>query len=68
MKINQDNLFNSILNTVFKIEHELNDLKPSFGIFLAPELYLAFEVGKEIYKNRNSIFGKEEIKWVREKT
>lgn len=65
MKTNQEKLFTCILDTVLRIENDLKSVN-STGIFFAPELYLAFEVGKELYKKRIHIFGDNDIEWVRE--
>lgn len=66
MKTNQEKLFYSILETTLKIENDLKSINFT-GIFFAPELYLAFEVGKDLYKKRIHIFGDNNIKWVRER-
>lgn len=65
MKINEEELFNTIYKYTLKKEFELNDLNEK-GIFFAPELYLAFGFGKEITKNRIEIFDVQNIDWGRE--
>ena len=65
MKTNQEKLFNCILDTVLRIENNLKSIN-SKGIFFAPEMHLAFEVGKELFKKRIHIFGDNDIEWIRE--
>ncbi len=58
-------LFQSIKSTVLTIDTELNTANDT-GVFFAPELYIAFCIGRDIYKNRLNIFGTQDIKWLRE--
>ena len=63
--MNSQTLFESIKKTVLEIEAELrNDY--GFGIYFAPELYVAFCIGKKIFKQQQEIFGTDKIKWLRE--
>jgi hypothetical protein len=63
--MNNELLFKSIKKSVTKINKKLLTLNNT-GVFFAPELYIAFCIGKEIYKNREEIFGRKEVEWVRE--
>ena len=58
-------LFQTIKKTVLTIDTELNTTNKT-GVFFAPELYLAFCIGRDIYKDRVNIFGTEDIEWLRE--
>jgi hypothetical protein len=60
-----DLLFETIKKTIIDIESDLNIVNKS-GVFFAPELYVAFCIGKEVYKNRNIIFGTDKVEWIRE--
>jgi hypothetical protein len=64
---NFDKLFNSITNTVKTIDLELKDTNKT-GIFFAPELYTAFRIGQDITKNKQHIFGQDDIEWLREQS
>ncbi|MDI1324854.1 MAG: hypothetical protein PSV36_19075 [Algoriphagus sp.] len=64
--IDQGKLLATIISVVQSIELELKELNGT-GIFFVPELYLAFQIGKTFFTNQKSIFGTEELKWVREK-
>ncbi|MDF0718371.1 hypothetical protein PY092_19610 [Muricauda sp. 334s03] len=57
-------LYEIIYETVLEEDNELTNLTGK-GIFYAPELYVAFILGKSIKKNEISIFNKE-VSWVRE--
>lgn len=57
-------LFDSIVDSIAKIEEELNQLDK--GIFFAPELYIAFKIGINIYQNKEKIFNTSNVKWHRE--
>jgi hypothetical protein len=63
--INSTELFSSIKSTVNVIEDDLKQLNNT-GIFFAPELFIAFCIGRDIYKNKTEIFGTGEMKWSRE--
>jgi hypothetical protein len=58
-------LFEVIKETIIDIDKDLKSINGT-GVFFAPELYVAFCIGKEIYKNRNQIFKNDEVKWARE--
>ena len=64
-KLNTSNLFNNIKKTVLKIEEELLHINKT-GVFFAPELYIAFCVGKDIMQNQQQIFNTTNVKWCRE--
>lgn len=57
-------LFDSIVDSIAKIKEELNQLDK--GIFFAPELYIAFKIGINIYQNKEKIFNTSNVKWHRE--
>lgn len=59
-----DLLYQTIFDTLKKEDEELTTLTGQ-GIFYAPELYIAFVLGKEIKKNDTSIFG-QSVEWIRE--
>jgi|688.fasta_scaffold211766_3 hypothetical protein len=61
---NKKELFETIQFAIQEIEYELRALDK--GIFFAPELYIAFKIGLNIYKNRKSIFFGKNAKWLRE--
>lgn len=63
--IKQDVLFETLKEAVLCIDSELRQLNNT-GIFFAPELYIAFCLGRDIYKNRDRIFGTSDVKWLRE--
>ncbi len=62
--MNDDLLYQTILNRLTQEDEELTSLTNQ-GIFCAPELYIAFIIGKEIKTNETTIFGKEAL-WIRE--
>ncbi len=62
--LNSKLLLQTITKVINHVENELRELNK--GIFFAPELYLAFEVGKALYAERMNVFGKERIEWLRE--
>lgn len=57
-------LFESIKRTVLQIEEELKTSNKT-GIFFAPELYVAFCIGRDVSNQRQEIFGKD-VAWTRE--
>lgn len=59
-----DILYQTIFNTLKKEDSELASLTGQ-GIFYAPELYVAFILGKEIKRNGNQIF-EQCVEWIRE--
>ncbi|MGB4773309.1 MAG: hypothetical protein WBP58_17725 [Chitinophagaceae bacterium] len=61
---NKEHLFHTVTMSVAEIENELSE--SGKGIFFAPELYIAFKIGLNIYKNRNKIFNGSEVEWLRE--
>ena len=63
--MNTLNLFNSIKNTVLKIEKELKQTNNT-GIYFAPELYITFCIGKDIKQNQQSVFNTTNVEWSRE--
>lgn len=63
-ELNQEHLFGLITGVIQQIEKELAQYKK--GIFFAPELHIAFEIGKALFKERRNVFGTEEVKWHRE--
>lgn len=64
-KINDTELFINIRQVVQRVETDLKELNNT-GVLFVPEIYLAFEIGKSMYKNRLTIFGVDDIKWKRE--
>lgn len=62
--MNEEFTYNLIFNLLQKEDAELTKLTNK-GIFYAPELYIAFIIGKELKKNENQIFG-ENVEWQRE--
>ena len=62
--INQDLLYQHIYDVVKSEDEELKSIYEK-GVFFAPELYLAFKIGKELKKEELSIFG-QEVEWYRE--
>jgi hypothetical protein len=66
LKIDNTKLFDSIKSVVLQIETELYEINKS-GIFFAPELYLAFEIGKALFREREAIFGTIDLEWIRER-
>lgn len=62
--MNEIQLYNILLETIIKEDLELTNLTGS-GIFYAPELYIAFVLGKEIKRNEKLIFNQEST-WIRE--
>jgi hypothetical protein len=65
MDINDEELFETIYKYVRDLDKELNLLNGE-GIFFAPELYIAFGIGKEIMKWKKFIFGNSNMLWGRE--
>lgn len=63
--MNSLELFNTIKRTVLTIEDELFQMDEK-GIYFAPELYVAFSIGKDVFQNREYIFGTNSVKWLRE--
>jgi hypothetical protein len=57
-------LYNTISHRIEKEDLELTNLNGE-GIFFAPELYIAFTIGKAIKSNEVSVFG-ERTEWHRE--
>jgi hypothetical protein len=64
MKMNAEFLYRIIFESLKKEDLELSNLTTQ-GIFYAPELYIAFVLGKKIKENEEDIFG-EKIEWLRE--
>ena len=62
--MNNKVLYEIILNRLKQEDDELSSLINQ-GIFYAPELYIAFILGKEIKKNDVKIFG-QQTEWIRE--
>lgn len=62
--MNNKILYKTILDRLKQEDEELTSLT-NCGIFYAPELYIAFIIGKEIKKNETAIFG-QQTKWIRE--
>lgn len=58
-------LFSTIKTTIKTIESELK-ISNNKGIFFAPELYIAFCLGFELFKERQEIFGTRNVEWIRE--
>jgi hypothetical protein len=65
--LNETNLFDSIKKAVTDIEFDLLQVNGT-GVFFAPELYIAFRIGREIFLERDFIFSadKSSIYWKRE--
>ncbi len=63
--INRSYLYDTICRTTERLDKELKELINK-GIFFMPELSVAFELGKSIFKNRFHIFGTNDIEWIRE--
>jgi hypothetical protein len=57
-------LYNTIFSRIEKEDLDLTTLNGE-GIFFAPELFIAFTIGKEIKRNEVSVFG-ERTQWHRE--
>jgi len=66
MEVNRQVLFKTISDNIKGLDKELESLNGS-GIFFAPELYIAFLIGKEITRNKEIIFGSKDIVWDRER-
>lgn len=64
-ELNSLNLFNNIKGTILKIDKELKEINNT-GIYFAPELYISFCIGKDIFQKRQSIFNTTNVKWSRE--
>lgn len=64
-EMNRINLFNSIKDTVLKIETELKQTNNT-GVYFAPELYITFCIGKDILQNQQSVFNTTNVEWLRE--
>ena len=62
--MNEKLLYQKIYTCLKDEDQELTSLENN-GIFYAPELYVAFIMGKEIKKNDKAIFGTS-AKWIRE--
>jgi len=62
-----DNIFNVIKRVIIQEEITLKNLCNK-GIFFMPEIALAYAIGKEIYINRELVFGNNEVEWLREVT
>lgn len=63
--MNKLDFYNLFYNRLLQEDRELTDLTGQ-GIFYAPELYIAFVLGKEIKKKEQLIFGQEDMRWIRE--
>jgi hypothetical protein len=55
-----DNIFN-IIKRVIKQEAAELKTRCGKGIFFMPEIALAYSIGKEIYINRELVFGNNEV-------
>ncbi len=66
LRIDETKLFDSIKSVVLKVEADLYGINET-GIFFAPELYLAFEIGKALLKEKEAIFGTNDLEWIRER-
>lgn len=64
LSINSIKLFEVISSEVRRIEEELRQYDK--GVFFVPELHLAFEIGKALYRSREEVFGVAAIEWLRE--
>jgi hypothetical protein len=64
--MNTKKLYRTIFKTIKKESKILEKLVKQ-GIFFAPELYIAFLIGKSLKKNDEKIFG-EKVTWIRETT
>jgi hypothetical protein len=62
-----DNIFNIIKRVIKQEEAELKALCGK-GIFFMPEIALVYSIGKEIYINRELVFGNNDVEWLREVT
>ncbi len=62
--MSDDILYETIFETIKREDEELANLTGK-GIYYAPELYVAFMLGKEIKKNDIKIFG-QSVEWLRE--
>lgn len=62
--MDEQKLYDLIFNTLKKENEELQELT-DYGIFFAPELYIATLLGKEIKRKEMDIFG-ESVEWKRE--
>ena len=62
--MNEHLLYKIILENLQTEDQELTELTGN-GIFYAPELYIAFKLGKNIKKAEKSIFN-QEVTWMRE--
>lgn len=58
-------LFQTVKTTILTIDTELKTTNKT-GVFFAPELYIAFCIGRDIYKDKVNIFGTYNIEWLRE--
>jgi len=65
--MNNELLYLTIFATLENEDKELTKLTGQ-GIFFAPELHVAFILGKEIKKNDTEIFGHNNVEWLRETT
>jgi hypothetical protein len=65
MKPNTAKIFETIKTTVKTICDDLKDTNGT-GIYFSPELYVAFCIGKEIARKKQTIFGAENVEWLRE--
>lgn len=61
---NKEQLFHAVTMAVAEIENELHEVEK--GIFFAPELYIAFKIGLNIYKKRKNVFNGNKVEWLRE--
>lgn len=64
LSINSSKLFEVISSEVRRIDEELREYDK--GVFFVPELHLAFEIGKALYRSREEVFGAAAIEWLRE--
>ena len=63
--MNKHLIIEQILESILEIDKELKSINNK-GIYFAPELFIAFHVGKSIYKKREQIFSTKDIEWERE--
>lgn len=66
MDVNEQRLFDLIKETVSELNKELEEVNGT-GIYFAPELYVAFSIGKEIARRKDEIFRVKNVFWGRER-
>lgn len=63
--MNNEILFEIIKTSIRDIDREINQTNGT-GIYFAPELYVAFSIGQNIFKQRKNIFNSLNVLWSRE--